>query len=225
MRTLYTANALTRRALTLGCGALCTVALAACANGEEVDPASSSNAGTMSSQSSSSSSSSSSTSSTSEASESASPSKSMSPQVRSGGVPRIGQPCPGRAGEMSEGANGQLLQCADIGDSLMWSALPDNGNGAGPQPPSEGTSPSESQPPSSDSSTPGTPTESPAPTDGSTPSNPSQPIGTDNPEAPAHGNGNGHGNQHDSNANKKEPNRPNQSGSTPEQELQLLFRF
>lgn len=45
------------------------------------------------------------------------------PQVREGGTPRIGQLCPNQIGEVRMSANGQNLECAQVGDQEVWTVL------------------------------------------------------------------------------------------------------
>lgn len=48
------------------------------------------------------------------------------PQVREGGVPRIGQLCPNRAGDVRKGANGQALKCSVVGNNEVWTVVPES---------------------------------------------------------------------------------------------------
>lgn len=45
------------------------------------------------------------------------------PKVREGGTPRIGQLCPNRVGEIRMSANGQNLECAQVGEQEVWTVL------------------------------------------------------------------------------------------------------
>lgn len=45
------------------------------------------------------------------------------PKVREGGTPRIGQLCPNQTGEIRMSANGQNLECAQVGDQEVWTVL------------------------------------------------------------------------------------------------------
>ncbi|MBC6797401.1 hypothetical protein HMPREF2547_08125 [Corynebacterium sp. HMSC055G02] len=45
------------------------------------------------------------------------------PKVREGGTPRIGQLCPNQTGEIRMSANGQNLECAQVGEQEVWTVL------------------------------------------------------------------------------------------------------
>ena len=45
------------------------------------------------------------------------------PEVREGGTPRIGQLCPNQIGEIRMSANGQNLECAQVGGQEVWTVL------------------------------------------------------------------------------------------------------
>ncbi|MEM0810626.1 MULTISPECIES: hypothetical protein [Corynebacterium] len=45
------------------------------------------------------------------------------PKVREGGTPRIGHLCPNQTGEIRMSANGQNLECAQVGEQEVWTVL------------------------------------------------------------------------------------------------------